>query len=328
MDFNPDTLPYADAQTERRVALVTGGNSGIGWFTVLHLYLHGYVVYIAGRSKTRVTKAITEIKNEALLRRSRYSKDETTSRVLGEMTFIEVDLVDLASVESCAEQFKTLELELHLLVNNAGIMAAPFSLTKDGFEIQMQTNYVSPFVLTQRLIPVMEHASDPRIVYLSSIGHLFAFWYFDMDTTFDYHPNIVFTWFRYGMAKMAGIHYTKMLALKHPRILCTAVHPGFVMSTNLFSYWTRLPIIGTLFWIMFQIFGWLFGVTNEEGSYATLKVALSKLLTANKDNGKYFAAGGVESKPSAVASNMDYAARTWIWTIHELRDRRVEVAER
>ena len=138
-------------------------------------------------------------------------------------------------------------------------------------------------------------------------------------------PNIIFTWMRYAMAKTALIQFTKMLAIKHPDVLCISVHPGLVMETNLFSYWTRLPIVGIFFWIFFQIVGYFFGVSNEQGSLATLKSALSAKLTLDKDNGKYFTTGGVESKPSYVANNLDNAASSWIWTVHELRDRGFEV---
>jgi len=313
--FNPDSLAYTDPNVERRVALVTGGNSGIGWFTVLHLYLHGYVVYIGGRSRSRVERAMKEISEEALKRRG-----DKEYIHLGQLKFIEIDLLDLSSVEQAAQCFKTKELNLHLLINNAGVMALPHGMSKDGFEIQLQTNYVGPFLLTQRLIPIMNQGR-PRILYLSSIGHHFELTKFSLDCTFDYRPNILFTWFRYGLAKTAGIHYMQSLSLKNPEILCLAVHPGFVMSTNLFFYWTRLPIIGLFFHLMFQIFGFFFGVSNETGSYSTIKCALDENLTAEKDNGKYFTTYGIESKPSKVASSMDYAAESYIWTIQELRKR-------
>lgn len=334
--FDPSTLPYFNPNTDRRVAIVTGGNSGIGLFTVLHLYLHGYIVYIAGRSKSRVSKAISEIKEAANIKSLQYTSSESLSRYTGELFFLDIDLLDLNSVIRAAEIFKSLESSLHILVNNAGVMALPFSITKDGFEIQLQTNYIAPFLFTTRLLPLLEKTANtsikgtngnitPRIVFLSSVGHHFAFRYFNMNSHFNYWPNILFTWFRYGIAKTADIHFMKMLALRNPKILCLLVHPGFVMNTNLFAYWTRLPIIGIVFWCLFQIFGYFFGVTNEEGSMATLKSCMDPDLKVDKDNGKYFATGGVETSPSRVASNMDYAARSWIWTVKELSDRGITI---
>ena len=332
-DFNPDNLPYVNPKIDRRVALITGGSSGIGWYTVLHLFLHGYVIYIAGKSKTRVFKAISDIAEEAEIIRLAYSDEQKNSeRFVGEIYFIEIDLADLESVSRAIDTFKSNEDSLHLLVNNAGIMGLPYGLTKDGFEIQMQTNYIAHFLLVIELLPLLDRTADmyaandgPRIVYVSSIGHFFIFRYFDLNSGFNYWTNIFFTWFRYGLAKTCGIHFMKMIALRNPKILCTSVHPGFVMNTNLFSYWTRLPIIGIVFWCFFQIFGFFFGVSNVQGAYATLRCCLDPKLSLEKDNGKYYTTNGIEASPSRVASNMNFAARTWIWTVRELNSRGIKV---
>ncbi|KAK6457149.1 uncharacterized protein RJT20DRAFT_37499 [Scheffersomyces xylosifermentans] len=330
---DPNSLPYLNPTQDRRVALITGGNSGIGYYTVLQLYLHGYIVYIAGRSRSRVLKSIKELKERATSIRSAYTSQQSSSeRFLGDLVYLEIDLSSLASVLSAVEAFKNMESKLNILINNAGAMAVPFALTKDNFEIQLQTNFISPFLLTTKLLPMLERTADlysssepPRIIYLSSVGHQIALKFFGLSNNFNHRPNFLFTWLRYGVAKTAGIHFMKMLALRNPKVLCMSVHPGFVMNTNLFSYWTRLPLIGILFWCFFQIFDYFFGVSNEEGSYATIKCCLDPSLTLEKDNGKYFVTGGVEAEPSRVASNMDYAARTWIWTVHELSDRGITI---
>lgn len=332
-NFDPESISYFNPKVDRRVALITGGNSGVGWYTVLHLYLHGYIVYIAARSKTRVNTSINELKEEAMLIRLKYTSQQSSNeRFLGELYFLEIDLLSLSSVLNAVETFKSREKHLNILINNASVMALPYSLTKDGFEIQMQTNYISPFLLTTKLLPLLESSSElfpksdpPKIIYLSSIGHQLAFKYFNLNSTFNYRPNIVFTWFRYGLAKTCGIHFMKMLALRNPKILCMSVHPGLVMNTNLFSYWTRLPIIGILFWCLFQIFGYLFGVSSEQGSYATVRCCLDPKLSLEEDNGKYFVTNGAEAEPSKIARNMNFAARTWIWTVQELSERKISI---
>lgn len=332
-NFDPESISYFNPKVDRRVALITGGNSGVGWYTVLHLYLHGYIVYIAARSKTRVNTSINELKEEAMLIRLKYTSQQSSNeRFLGELYFLEIDLLSLSSVLNAVETFKSREKHLNILINNASVMALPYSITKDGFEIQMQTNYISPFLLTTKLLPLLESSSElfpksdpPKIIYLSSIGHQLAFKYFNLNSTFNYRPNIVFTWFRYGLAKTCGIHFMKMLALRNPKILCMSVHPGLVMNTNLFSYWTRLPIIGILFWCLFQIFGYLFGVSSEQGSYATIRCCLDPKLSLEEDNGKYFVTNGAEAEPSKIARNMNFAARTWIWTVQKLSERKISI---
>lgn len=320
--FDPDQLPYYNVRNARKVALVTGGNSGIGWYTVLHLYLHGFVVYVGGRNSSRVNQAIREIKCEAMKRERRLKPNKRHS--LGQLHYLAVDLTDLSSVEKAVRKFKSMESTLDVLINNAGVMALPYCLTTDKFEVQLQTNYISHFLLTMRLLSCIKKCKG-RVICVSSIGHNLAFKYFNLSQKFNYWPNMIFTWMRYAIAKTASIQFTKMLAIKHPDVLCLSVHPGIVMNTNLFSYWTRLPIVGMFFWIFFHFVGFFFGVSNEEGSLATLKSALSSGLNSEKDNGKYFTTGGAESKPSYVANNLDNAASTWIWTVHELRDRGFDI---
>lgn len=328
-------LPYLDPKKDRRVALITAGNSGVGWHTLLHLYLHGYVVYLAGRSKMRCMKLIKELEQEALRLREESDSAELAQSHLGELHFLELDLASLALVLAAASHLRLVEKNLNLLINNAGIMGLPRTTTHDAFELQLETNYVLQFLLTTKLLPLLERTVDqdpdaepPRVLYLSSVGHRLAFRYFNLGLTFDFYPNAVFTWFRYAMAKTAGIHFMKMLALRNPRILCMSVQPGFVMNTNYFSYWTRLPIIGILFWCVFQIFGYLFGVTVEQGANALVVSSLDPLLTLEDYNGAIVGVDGRKTSCSGVALNMDYAARSWIWTIHQLGKRHIDLQPR
>lgn len=321
MKFDPATLPYVDPAVDRRVALVTAGNSGVGWFTVLHLYLHGYIVYIAGRLRLRSLALMRELEAEAAGR----------LEAPGELHFLEIDLALLSLVLAAVAAFKASERSLDLLINNACAAALPYALTKDGFEVQLQTNYVAPFVLTTKLLPLLEKTLElrphdpPRVLYLSSVSHHFAVWYFKLNGSLNHQPGFVFTWLRYARAKTAGIHMMRMLALRNPRVLFMSVHPGLVMAPNTFVHLTRLPIIGIVFWCWFQIIGWLFGVTPEAGLRALLRCGLDPDLTVERDSGQHFATNGKPARPLRVASNMDYAARSWIWTVHQLGKRHISV---
>lgn len=279
----------------------------------------------------RCMKSIKELELEAVRLRAE-GPLELAGCVFGELHFLELDLALLDLVLAAAGQLKAVERHLNLLVNNAGIMGLPPSSTQDLFELQLQTNYVLQFLLTTKLLPLLERTVDlnpegepPRVLYLSLVGHRLAFRYFNLGLTFDYHPNAVFTWFRYAMAKTAGIHFMKMLALRNPRILCMSVQPGFVMNTNYFSYWTRLPIIGILFWCVFQIFGYFFGVTVEQGADALVAGSLDPSLTLEHHSGATIGVDGKRASCSSVAANMDYAARSWIWTIHQLGKRHIDL---
>lgn len=325
-------FPYVNPKRERKVALITAGNSGVGWYTVLHLYTHGYVVYLAGRSRTRCAKSIAEVEAEAAKICKTYSEEEAAERFLGDLHYLEVDLTSLASVCTAVTTFRNLEKTLNVLINNAGVAVLPYKVTSDGFELQLQTNYVSPFLLTTLLLPLLERTADlhphgdpPRVMYISLACHHLELRYFQLSSRFSYKPNLLFTWLRYAIANTAGIHFMKMLALRNPRILCISVQPGFVMNANYFSYWTRLPIIGIVFWCWFQIFAFLFGASTEHAAQAIVRCSLDPLLTPEADNGAHFSLKG-KVQPARVARNMDYAARSWIWTIHQLGKRNIDIS--
>lgn len=331
MSSVPHTLPYVDPKATRRTALITAGNSGVGWQLVLQLYLHGYVVYLAGRSKSRCAKLILELQAEAHAVRATYTSHERSTRFLGELHYLEIDLTSLASVCGAVAAFRNLEKSLSLLINNAGVAVLPYKITPDGFELQLQTNYVAPFLLTTKLLPLLERSAElpsadaPRVIYISSVSHRLVLHNLSLSTRLNYSPNFLFTWFRYAVAKNAGIHFMKMLALRNPRILCVSVQPGFIMNANYFSYWTRLPLIGIVFWCMFQLFGFFFGVNVHQAAEAILQCAIDPAITPETDNGGHFTSRG-KSSPAKVARNMDYAARTWIWTIHQLGKRNIDIS--
>ncbi|CAL9737330.1 probable oxidoreductase Env9p [Monosporozyma servazzii] len=327
--FDPDTLPYFDPVSERKVAVITGGTGGIGYYTCLHLFIHGYTVYMCGKNSQRVNKTIKDIEEEALSRANkRHEKKHNSYRYdvnkFGSLHYIHLDLKDLKCVERAALKLTKLETQVDVLINNAGIMAIPFERTRDNFEIQLQVNYISHFLFTMKLLPLIQKCHG-RVVSLSSLGHFLQYKYWKLSEQFNYFPNMVYTWFRYAVSKTALIQFTKMLAIKKPEVLCVSLHPGLVMNTNLFSYWTRLPIIGIFFWLLFQVINELFGVTNEQGAIGTLRCVMSPELNIEDDNGKYFTTGGVESKSSSIANNLDDAATTWIWTVHQLNDRGYDI---
>ena len=326
--FDPQTLPYHNPKTGRRTALITAGNSGVGWYTVLHLYLHGYVVYLAGRLRLRCRALISALEKRAARIRATYSPEVTKMRPVGELHFLELDLALLSSVLAAVRALGNLEKHLNLLVNNAGVLAPPTE-TVDGFDLQLQTLYVAPFLLTTRLLPLLERGgrtapeSPSRVIYVSSVAHQMLLVPCSPGRRLWWRPNFFFSWVRYAVAKTAGIHFVQMLALRNPRLVCLSVDPGLVMNTNYFSYWTRLPIIGIMFWCLFQIIGFLFGVSAEQAAHTLLYSSLDPTI-GQRESGAHFS-GRRKARPSRVARNMDLAARSWIWTTHQLAKRNIEV---
>ncbi|KZT02807.1 NAD(P)-binding protein [Laetiporus sulphureus 93-53] len=135
-EFSPDQIPDLTGQ----VAIVTGGNTGIGKETVKVLLQHNTKVYMASRNKEKAESAIKELK-------------EMTGR---EAIFLQLDLSILASIKRAAQEFSSKEPALHALYNNAGVMWCPVDLvTEDGYDLQFGTNVLGHFYFTELLMPAL-----------------------------------------------------------------------------------------------------------------------------------------------------------------------------
>jgi NAD(P)-dependent dehydrogenase (short-subunit alcohol dehydrogenase family) len=197
-----------------RDAIVTGGASGIGVETVRALAAAGARVVIATRDRPKGEEVAARL---------------STETGNGAIEFRLLDLASLASVRAFAAQFLALRRPLHLLINNAGIMATPLSYTPDGFESQFGTNHVGHFALTVGLLPALKAAAGARIVSLTSLGHRRSDVDFD-DLNFQlraYDP-----WLAYGQSKTANVLLAVGLTQRFAGdgIVANAVHPGGIMT--------------------------------------------------------------------------------------------------
>ena len=194
-------------QSGRR-AVVTGGNSGLGWETALELARHGAEVVLACRNAERGEDALARL-------RSAVPDARAELRLL--------DLADLASVRAFAEGWTG---PLDLLVANAGVMAVPFGTTPDGFERQLGTNHLGHFALTGQLVPALLESSAGRVVVVSSLAHrMGSIAFSDLQSTYRYSR-----WAAYGQSKLANLLFMRELTRRFSRSGATtsaaAVHPG------------------------------------------------------------------------------------------------------
>ncbi|RYO89308.1 hypothetical protein DL764_008602 [Monosporascus ibericus] len=200
-----------------RIILVTGGNNGLGRESVRQFAKHNAKVYIGARSEQKANEAIAKIKKEV---------------PNADIAFLELDLASFDSIKKAAKQFVGENDRLDILMNNAGIMATPPGLTKDGYEIQFGTNHVGHALLTRLLTPLLEKTaagpnSDVRVINLTSNGQE---WFAPPsgllleDAKTDMDP--LGRWGRYGHSKLVNIYFTKGLAKHYPQIKSVAVHPG------------------------------------------------------------------------------------------------------
>lgn len=162
--------------------------------------------------------------------------------------FLQLDLTELAAVRKAADDFLSREKRLDILLNNAGVMATPYTFTKDGLELQVGTNVVGHYLLTMLLLPTLyktsqlpDHSTPDspsvRIVQVSSMGHNFS----PSDTSFkdleavnkQHWPEVKGTWDRYGKSKTGNILIANQLSRllpKDARIANISIHPGVVRS--------------------------------------------------------------------------------------------------
>lgn len=285
-------------------ALVTGANGGIGFCVALELAKKGAQVVLACRD--------TERGEEALRRICRL-----VPGALVELST--VDLASLASVRAAAERELATGLPLHLLINNAGVMSPPRRLqTSDGFELQLGTNVLGPFLLTAQLMPALEKAGDARVVTVASVAHRRGEIRFeDPQWTSDYSPRAA-----YAQSKLANL----MIALELEQRLrqagstvsSIACHPG-VASTNLFvtgdyGRIERLARVIATFAIR------LFLNTPGQGTLPVLFAATSEQAAGG---GYYGPRGFREMRGRAVApaeirpQALDGPARSRLWSLCE-----------
>jgi NAD(P)-dependent dehydrogenase (short-subunit alcohol dehydrogenase family) len=140
-----------------------------------------------------------------------------------------VELSDPSSVDAFASRFLTSGRPLHLLVNNAGIMAIPFAKSPRGFELQFATNHLGHFQLTARLWPALVKAKGARVVALSSMGHALASVDLE-DPSFEGRPYD--KWKAYGQSKSANALFALALDARGEArgIRAFSVQPGSVVT--------------------------------------------------------------------------------------------------
>lgn len=202
--------------------IVTGANSGTGKEITSRLAAAGAHVIMACRTPSKAEAARDEIRS---------SNPDAALEVRN------LDLADLASVRKFADEL-TAELtakgdRLDVLINNAGVMAPPeHIMTVDGFELQFESNFLSPFALTVRLLPLLLRAERPRVATMASgMANVGKMRFDDLQRTQGYSANLA-----YAQSKLADLIMSQQLArISAERgwgLRSVAAHPGFT-RTNL-----------------------------------------------------------------------------------------------
>ena len=207
--------------------VITGGSGGLGLECARVLCKSGAKVMITCRTESQGIDVVNKIKKEL---------GDTVDISFGIM-----DLQDLESVKSFCKSFTSSKKPLHILINNAGVMACPLTKTKQGFELQFGVNHLGHFYLTKSLLPVLNASgtkeNKSRVINVSSLGNWLygpptAILYDDINGDKYYHK-----WQRYGQSKLANILFSNELNRRceadNLNVISVSLHPGVILETSL-----------------------------------------------------------------------------------------------
>ncbi len=231
-----------------RTFLVTGANTGIGFETARVLARKGGRVLLGCRSEERAAGAIERIRAES---------------PEADVEFLPLDQADLASVRAAAERAAA-EPRLDVLVNNAGIMGVPRTLTVDGFEAQFAVNHLGTFALTGLLLPKLEETEGSRVVITASLAHRGGRIHWeDIDGAKVYSRQA-----RYQQSKLANLllmyELQRRLKARGSRTIALACHPGLAQT----EIGRAFPLIQMAAPLVRAFFN-----TQAEGAWPTLMAA-------------------------------------------------------
>jgi NAD(P)-dependent dehydrogenase (short-subunit alcohol dehydrogenase family) len=220
MAFNAETKAeevIAGLDLTGKTIVVTGSSAGLGTETARVLAKAGANVVLVARNADKNAKVAAAI------------RAETQGAKLSEVT---MDLADLGSVRRAAKEILATHPKIDALINNAGFVGGPRTITPEGAELHFAANHIGPFLFTNLLYPALKAAAPSRVLILSSNGHRMPG--FDFDDL-DFSKRDYNHWTAYSASKRANVLHAVGLAkrLKGRGITVNAVHPG-VIRTEVF----------------------------------------------------------------------------------------------
>lgn len=292
--FREEGLP-AYITRGRGAAVITGGNSGIGLECVKQLLSSGCKrVVLCSRDVDTGKRALANLDGTVDISKARVQR---------------LDLADLDSICAACHEIKRKEGSVALLLNNAGVLFTPPSITKQGFELQFGTNHIGHHALTRLLLPCM--TPDARVVTVSSEAHKFA--KFDvsdlMFTRRKYEP-----FGAYCQSKAANILFAKGLADKllsaGSSIKSVSLHPG-IINTPIWKHGRKRPGGKFATWLLHKF---VLDKDVEQGAATSVYAALAPA-GALSDGG--YLDNCAEAQPTPVCRDADKVLRRQLWDATE-----------
>jgi len=267
--------------SEETTVLVTGATDGLGRSVATELARQGAGVLVHARDPERGERTVADIRTET-------GNERVTLHL--------ADFAELAQVRALADQIERSQLELHVLINNAGIGTGlpegrSRQESRDGYELRFAVNYLAGFQLTERLLPVLRRSAPARIVNVASLG----------QHPIDFHDPMLTDGYSgsraYGQSKLAEVMHAIELSRRLPpeEVTANSLHPGTFMPTKI---------------VLEEI-----GHTHdslESGTAAVLRLALDPELA--RVSGRFF---DRETEAAASPQAYDDEARERLWELSE-----------
>ena len=278
-----------------RTAVITGANTGLGYETAAALAAKGARVVLAVRNLDKGKDAARRIE---------------AASPGAQVDLQSLDLTSLTSVRAAAEQLKSDHRSIDLLINNAGVMVTPKTVTEDGFELQFGTNHLGHFALTGLLLDRLLAVPGSRVVTVSSTGHRFGggIHFDDLQWQRSYSRMGA-----YGQSKLATLMFTYELQrrLQGTKSIAAAAHPGASQS----ELGRNAPLALQLMFVPLVALQ----QSAAMGALPTLRAATDPSVLG----GQYYGPGGFgefRGNPKIVSStgaSHDAAAQRRLWTVSE-----------
>lgn len=287
--------------SDKKVAVVTGANGGLGYRIALDLAGRGMRVVLACRNLDKAEVALNNL---------------FAAQPKAEACVIRLDVSEQSSIEAFAQQFAEQFEHIDILVNNAGVVGMPLQRNSAGYESHLATNYLGVFALIEKLLPIFRDVQGSRIVNVGSLAHLFG--KIDLNDL-NWEKRRYGQWRAYGGSKLALLNYTlelnRRLQNNGQRIIALGAHPGFA-ATNMASPQTFHASGALANWASDLIRKIL--PSAEDAARSALYAACS----ADARGGEYYGPGGLfeiagqpaRARMAKAATDTELAQKLWSLT--------------